>query len=147
MSFSIQLGINREDKRVINKTFTASTTLTGTLKNETSIINPTILIDVDLDTIASYNYMYISEFGRYYYITDAVSVTNKLCMIHAHVDVLKSFASDIYSSSGIENKSKSDGSWLLNDGSLQVYQPTTQITKNFSGGFTDYEFVLAVAGS
>lgn len=89
----IQLLINNSERQAINKSLSSGITLLGSLRNESSIINPIILIEID--NPSGYNYMYIPEFGRYYFITDAVSVRTGLWRISGAVDVLMSFASDI----------------------------------------------------
>lgn len=89
----IQLLINNSERQAINKSLSSGVTLLGSLRNESSIINPIILIEID--NPSGYNYMYIPEFGRYYFITDAVSVRTGLWRISGAVDVLMSFASDI----------------------------------------------------
>ena len=85
--------VNSSEKHAIYKNLSSGLTLTGALRNESSIINPTILIEID--NPSSYNYAYISEFGRYYFITDMVSVRTGLWRISFSVDVLMSFQDQI----------------------------------------------------
>ena len=73
MAFTISLfKTDSENNRVV-KVLTDEKQLSGELRNQTSVLNPTIRIE-STDNISGYNYCYISEFGRYYYITDIVSV-------------------------------------------------------------------------
>lgn len=67
--------------------------LTGTLRNGTSIVNPVIL--VELNSVPDCNYMEIPEFGRKYFINNIVCTYNNLWEIHAHCDVLSTFWPDI----------------------------------------------------
>lgn len=46
----------------------ATTTLTGTLKEECNIENPVISFELPNESPAGYNYAFIQEFGRYYFI-------------------------------------------------------------------------------
>ena len=62
---NISLYKNSSDSRCINKKITLVSSMTGNLKNESSIINPTILIETDN---IDFNYLYIQEFKRYYYV-------------------------------------------------------------------------------
>lgn len=89
----ITLYVNSSERQAINKTISNGLTLLGSLRNESSIINPIILIEIE--NPSSYNYAYIPEFGRYYFITDMVSVRTDLWRISMNVDVLMSFAFDI----------------------------------------------------
>ncbi len=43
------------------------------LKESTSVVNPTIVIETSSNVFPDYNYAYISAFGRYYFISDIVS--------------------------------------------------------------------------
>lgn len=89
----IVLYVNNSERQAINKTLTNGLTLTGSLRNESSVINPTILIETS--NPSSYNYAYIPEFGRYYFITDMVSVRTNLWRMSLSVDVLMSFKTQI----------------------------------------------------
>ena len=64
---NIQLCSNTSEKNKINKTITTGITLSGSLRNESNVVNPSIIINIDNPTI--YNYAYIPEFIRYFFIT------------------------------------------------------------------------------
>lgn len=84
------------------------TSLTGVLRDNCSILDPNI--EVDLTGISVYsigNYAYISEFGRYYYLTGIVHSTNYLYTLQYHVDVLMSHWNKISSSQCIASRSSS----------------------------------------
>lgn len=78
---------------VLYKTLDTSTaiTMTGTLRRGTSIITPTIDVQTDLATFKSYNYCYIPDFHRYYFIMDRVSVTSSLIRLTMNCDTLRSY--------------------------------------------------------
>lgn len=64
----------------------------GTLKNNCSKSNPTIIIS---EGIRSKNYAYIPTFDRWYYITDYVILDKQRIEVHMKCDVLMSFADQI----------------------------------------------------
>jgi len=70
----------------VSKTLTGGTTLTGTLRAPASVTDPVIVIEKN--SSPTWNYAYISEFGRYYFITNITSVREDLWQIDMHVDVL-----------------------------------------------------------
>lgn len=78
---------------VLYKTLDPSTaiTRTGTLRRGTSIITPSIDVQTDLATFKSYNYCYIPDFHRYYYIMDRVSVSSSLIRLTMNCDTLRSY--------------------------------------------------------
>lgn len=92
---NIILGVVTDEKNKLSKNFTNTVTFSGTLKQESSVINPTIIMEIE--NPSSFNYMYIPEFNRYYYIDDVVSIRNGLWRISGKVDVLNSFKNYIRS--------------------------------------------------
>lgn len=79
---------NSERER-INKSLGGSLTLTGTLRGESSVINPSFIIEHS--NPSTYNYCYISDFSRYYFIDNITSIRNGLWKIDCKVDVLMSY--------------------------------------------------------
>lgn len=138
---------NKSENNRLTKDIQELYTCNGTLKDDTSIINPTILIEQPINVIGGTNYMYIESLGRYYFITDMVSLSYNLTAIYAHVDVLMSFADYIKQNAGIVKRSQTDWNLYLNDGSFKVYQYRTYSTYQFPNAFpADNDLVLAVAG-
>lgn len=147
MSFNIVLQTNNSDDIVIDKSITDIATVTGTLKNDTSIINPTIMVQGDLSNYVSCNYMTISTFNRSYFITDIRSIRAGLFEVSGRVDVLTTYKNVIRANSGIVRRQENKWNLYLNDGVFRVYQNPYVLTKEFPSGFSTQEFVLAVAGS
>ena len=78
--------------------------LQGTLKESTSITNPVITIRYNYPT---FNYVYIEEFNRYYYVEDIVSINYDLWELHLSVDVLMSYKDGILNTTGFIERSQS----------------------------------------
>lgn len=78
---------------VLYKTLDTSTaiTRTGTLRRGTSIITPSIDVQTDLKTFKSYNYCYVPDFHRYYFIMDRVSISSSLIRLTMNCDTLRSY--------------------------------------------------------
>lgn len=149
MSFSIILQNNSSPANKIGKELANVKTLSGTLKHETSVIDPTIIIESNsLDEIVSnINYMTISSFGRSYFINKITSIRNNVWEISAHVDVLESFKDEILNNTGIISRQQNKWNLYLDDGVFKCYQNPTVTVKEFPSGFSGQELVLAVAGS
>lgn len=147
MSFDIRLQQNNSDNIVLDKNITDIIVLSGSLKNETSIIDPVILIEGDLSNYVNCNYMTIPIFGRSYFIRDIKSIRTSLFEIHAHVDVLTTYAAQIRANTGIIHRQEFLWNLYLDDGSFRTYQNPMVLTREFPSGFTTQEFVLAVAGA
>lgn len=147
MSFSILLQRNTSELNKLDKTLTTITTLTGTLKTETSIIDPVIIVEGVLSDLKTCNYCTISEFGRSYFVNNIKSIRNNLIELTCHVDVVSTYKSQIRSQFALVRKQENNWNLYLNDGSFKCYQNPIVLTKKFSNGFTTPSFVMAVAGS
>lgn len=120
---------NAEENRIDKTSFLQEVvSLTGSLRSGSSVINPQILVELDtietLDlaqagneevlgdgeelmaqnlegSIPIFNYAYIPEFHRYYFVVDIVSVKTGLYMVSMRCDPLMSFRPSILSQTAI----------------------------------------------
>lgn len=116
MSFSITLYINSAEPKRLDKTdyLTQIATLEGTLREATSVTTPTIILK--LDDKPNFNYVYINEFNRYYFVEDIVSIRNNLWSVSLSVDVLMSYKLAILNCSGfVERNEFNFNSKLIDD--------------------------------
>ena len=137
---------NHSEKNRLDKDLTSVTSMTGELKENCSIIDPIIKIVGNVGTFAAVNYMYIAEFGRYYFINNVISINNDICEVHAHVDVLSTYKDQIRSQNAIVSRQERKWNLYLNDGVFKTYQNPYIITKAFTSGFTSQHFILTIAG-
>lgn len=147
MAFTVALQLNSSPKNQLDKSVSGVLSVSGTLKEGTSVIDPVILVQAPLSTLVNANYMTISAFGRSYFITDIRSIRNDLVEISGHVDVLSTYAAGIRGNNAIIYRQENDWNLYLDDGSFQIYQNPSVLTRPFPSGFSTLEFVLAVAGS
>lgn len=132
----------------MNKTLGTALTLTGTVRGELDKTNPNILVSSD---IGDKNYMYIPEFGRYYYLNGCSIVRTGLWELkNVHCDALMSFRSQILANRVIIDKTESTTlkNEYINDGSVVITEKTTEEKLPFGSGFneSDYRYVLITAG-
>lgn len=85
-----------DDPRVLKKNLGSGTTLSCTLVYPSELLTPSIRISAS-NWNASFNYMYISDFGRYYFITEATYDNGGTVIIDGKVDPLHTYASSISS--------------------------------------------------
>lgn len=151
MSFDIVLYKNSSPTNKVSKDLSVIDTVTGVLRDGTSIIDPTILIEqsTQANVISSANYVYISELGRYYYITQPASYVNGLWMITLHVDVLMTYASQIKAQHAVVARQEFVYNMYLDDGWFMAYQNPIVQTYYLSetAPFEAEEYVLVLAGS
>lgn len=92
---TIRLYKTFDQKEKLNKTLTNEKTVMGTLKTKMSIIKPSILLHNSSINFADYNYCYIVDFDRYYFIDDIMIETANLYELKLTEDILMSFNTDI----------------------------------------------------
>lgn len=130
----------------LDKQLSSARIINGTLRSESSIINPTLLIQSD-DSIIGYNYLYVKVFNRYYYINDITCVRHGLYRINCHVDVLMTYSSAIKTNRAIidrladeEQKYLADSRYTFNSyNNYYVQKFATSLSKSLS-------YILVVAG-
>ena len=92
---TITLYVNNDDKRKLNKNLAGGLTIANAnVYNDCSVMYPALKIAY-FNNITNYNYIYIPDFNRYYYITDIVLRPGQTAIIKCSVDVLMSFKNEI----------------------------------------------------
>lgn len=145
MSFTIKLQHSASPKKQLTKVVTDELTLTGTLREGSSAMDPVVVIEAGSFPV-NCNYATISAFNRSYFITGIKSVINGMWEISLHCDVLSSFAPEIRANSAIIGKNENQYNLYLNDSRYRCYQDPHIICKKFPIGFdpADFSFVLAL---
>ena len=85
---------NLSNYNVVNKRLEEINTLSFTFKENSNIINPSLI----LKNYVGGNYCYIEELKRYYYVKDIDLLGNELFKINCEIDVLMSYKEDIINS-------------------------------------------------
>lgn len=144
--FTCNAERNRIDKSAY---LTNRFVLSGSFRASTSALNIEVDVEKTNPVKYDYNYMYIEEFNRYYYIDDIVSIRTNVWTIKASVDVLMSFKTDILKSSAIIDKveTESVANLYLDDGSFVMDTRKYNEIKEFPNGFNDSgSYILICAG-
>lgn len=136
---------NTSPANMVNKSLTQVGVLEGILRAPTSIINP--VISIEYANPAGFNYIYIQEFGRYYFVNGISIESDKLLVFSAHVDVLKTYASAIPNFDAVVKRNENKFNLYLDDGIFKAYQNTKHKVIQFPYGFTEYSYILALAGN
>ena len=143
---NIQLCSNTSEKNKINKNITSGIILSGSLRNESNVVNPSITINIDNPTV--YNYAYIPEFNRYYFITNYISLRTGMWQINLKSDVLMSFKDSILSSEVLINKTETTGknNYLSGSNWVNNCKTKTDILTFPNGLLDDGKYILITAG-
>ena len=104
---NLSLFVNNSEKNKLDKSLSSELKFNGKLREESSVVNPSIMVQAT--NPSGYNYAYIPEFNRYYFITDMVSVRTGIWEISMHVDVLMSFKDTIKATQVILSDTETTG--------------------------------------
>ena len=120
----------------LNKTISDKVELVGALREASSIIAPSILIQ---SNPIGYNYAYIPEFGRYYYIKNITAFRKGAYIVDLKCDVLMSFREEILNMSGIVSRLTDGDEYATRDIKTKCLEthrrldfPETPFTRNGS---------------
>ena len=143
----IKLYKTSSPRKKLVKDLTDGITLVGTLRAQSSVMSPTFTVQ---DTaVVGYNYCYIPDFGRWYYINGIDALRSNLYELSLGIDVLMTYAAQIRNNYAIVDKVESLGAAYnyINDGSWVNTNRMKQSIINFPTGFNDNgEFILITAG-
>ena len=89
----IKLYKNVSSNNKIGKTLNSEATITGSLRDSSSLVKPEIIIEAI--SLSDYNYAYIPDFGRYYFIREIESFRTGLWIVRMEVDVLETYKTQI----------------------------------------------------
>lgn len=146
MAFTISLFKTASENNRVVKDLTDEKQLSGELRNQTSVLNPKIRIE-SAENIAGYNYCYIPEFGRYYYIVDITSVRTRVWEVSMRCDVLMSYSAQIKALRPIIEREEVGQSAGLVDNDLPININKKVQKFYFPNGFTkDIQYVLTTSG-
>lgn len=95
---TVTLYVNNDDNRKLNKNLSNAFTISNVnVYDNCSVIYPLLKLAY-FTNISNYNYVYIPDFNRYYFIDDIILMQGQTAIIKCSVDVLMSFKSEISSS-------------------------------------------------
>lgn len=102
---NIVLYKNGSDNNVLNKSLSRQGQINVRLKEPVERETPVLLISGVVND--SYDYLYIPEWDRYYYVESKRQISENVYMVEASIDVLMSFKSQIRNASALVTYSES----------------------------------------
>lgn len=144
MSVSIVLYNNSSPVNAMDKSISSIATLTGNLREESELINPTIL--VERSSMSGVNYAQIPEFDRYYFVERIESVRTNLWRLILHVDVLYTYRAAIRRNRALIYRQQNRFDLMLDDGIFRCKQNPRIYRYEFPSGLDNFNYVLITAG-
>lgn len=135
---------NTSDNRYLHKTINMlAEDVPCTFKDDTSAVNPTIIISPDAYNAAC-NYVYLSDTDRYYFVTDRIFSQQRV-ELNLSVDVLMSF--NFANCDCIALRSSNKYNMYLDDNEYARLQYNEVYTKPFPNAFSKtLNYILMIAG-
>lgn len=143
----LRLYYTNDENNKINKTLTNALLLVGTMRDSSSIINPIILVEGA--SFDGFNYAYIPQFDRYYFIKNIINYRNNLWILELECDVLMSFKSSILNMNCILIETEQTGAdrYLANSRVwVSKVKDKTDIISFPNGLLESGEYILITAG-
>ena len=142
---------NKSDKRQLVKNITEIKTISATAKGEINIISPTLLLEY---FSTDFNYCYISDFNRYYFVKSITLLTGQRIQIDLSVDVLMTYKEEIKNLTVNVLRYENIKPTFLTDSRIPLFSDTLQKVIEFPKNIFNLEnpsensknFLLTVAG-
>lgn len=107
---TVTLYNNSSDPRKLYKSLSAlGSSLTCNVTAPCSVENPSFKLLIDSNNyVIKANYLYVSDWGKYYYITNREIQNNNEIILNCHIDVLMSFKDAIRNTDVVCERSTSN---------------------------------------
>lgn len=140
---------NRLDKTSF---LTSKKAITGAVpRGDIGCMTPTLTIEAADSEIIGANYCYISDWGRYYFITDIHCPVEGMFIISLRTDVLMSFKDEIRQLSGVVKRTPDNYDMYLSDdriptGARKTFSVMKFPLNAFGSGQDSRIFILTLGG-
>ena len=148
---TIKLYKYHGDNRKIEKPIELVQTINNaTIVESMDIINPVIILEVGqtFASVVSFNYIYIQDLKRYYYVNNIEIMSNGYIKIQCHVDVLKTYSKDILGSTQYVKRQQHKCTVQLADSEYNIKSNRNLTIKNFGDTIIqpNNDFILTTFG-
>lgn len=137
------------DRRKMNKSLTEVKSFSDVkLKDNQSIIEPHIILKT-FEEFNTVNMVYISDFDRYYFIKDKITVTGGMIEFVCHSDVLYNTRSEMMEQYCVVGRSTTGGSsYIVDDKAVIDSRPKYTVIPFSEDVFSEhFDYVLNIAGA
>lgn len=152
----VNLYSTGDNPKTVSKTLTAISSVTARVAHPCNILRPELILSGDATVNAiNANYVYIPDFGRYYFIKDHTTNTAVRIILSCEVDPLMSWSAGIRASKQLVTRSESIGKPTYTPDDQYLLKPNKDVKViAFEGGYFNlesatqisYNFLLNVAG-
>lgn len=145
MKLRYWLDFNKRQNSTKRPDLTKGTEIEVYIKDDCSLENPVFVVS---DNLKTWSYCYAPSLGRYYFITDIVTVDSWQFEVHCTLDAAATYRDSILAYTAFVERAASAYDVLLNDNFLStqqdiIYNAHTNINIHFGNGF----YVVPVSGA
>ena len=141
----IKLYMSMSDPKCVSKQLTGEISINGVARDPVDVVNPVIEYEGDNATLAGYNYAYIEDYGRYYFM-DVQNDSYNLNTITLHCDVLKTADVWLRARNATITRNEKLYNSYLNDPEFNSYAYTNIVTKAFPNAVNLDSIILMTVG-
>lgn len=144
---TIKLYVNTSDPKAVDKILVSELDVSGTARDPIDIVNPVIDIEGDIvSTIGQYNYIYIPDFARYYFINSITGDNYGLSTLYCRADILSSCKQWLRARTATITRNEKLYNSYLNDPEFNSYAYTNIVTKAFPTAISGDSIILMTVG-
>lgn len=143
----IKLYKTESDPKSVDKVLTADLSVDGVCRDPVNYVDPVIEIQGNSNghMLEGYNYMYIEDFGRYYFI-NITPESYDLNIVSGHCDVLMTAAAWLRQRSATITRNELLYNSFLNDPDFNAYAYRNIVTKKFPNAINSDSVILMTVG-
>lgn len=127
---------------VVNKSLTGGVSLQGHLQSEFSVLRP--VVTIKSETPIAYNYAYISALNRFYFVETNAFVGNGKYRLQLAVDVLKTYAVEIFNATGTITRKDGANAYLSTTENVYDIRPNVEKVEFASDLFTQQGSIIMI---
>lgn len=136
-----------DSDNTINKVIGLGLELDIRLKADVNIINPTIILQSIINTdYQDFNYAYIPELKRYYFIKTIDNINAKLWRLELSCDVLESYKSEILTSTARLKRNLKNGDYFNANIDSSIVKNISIHKSDVTLNDTDSSIILTTVG-
>lgn len=140
----IKLYTTKTPNNTIGKVLENETEYNIKFKSQADRTKPIVVLMSE--TIIDFNYAYIPDFNRYYFIENIEVTPNKIYNIFLRCDVLESFKNDILESSGFVNQQTTSNKYYNSDYQTEIKKEVDVIKSNVTLDTTKSTILVTIGG-
>lgn len=140
----MKLYTTKTPNNTIGKVLENETNYNIKFKSQVERTKPVVVLMSE--TMIDFNYAYIPDFNRYYFVEKIEVTPNKIYNISLRCDVLESFKNDILESSGFVNQQTTPNKYYNSDYQTEIKKEVDVIKSNVTLDTTKSTILVTIGG-